>query len=172
MDGGATATPGTEDMVIEPFEAFFLRHQDQLLRAAFLLTGDAEEAKELSQETFVRVWERWDRVAAMEDPEGYVYRTAMNLWRSRLRRAAIAAGRMFRAPTRTDEIALVAERDAVFRALRALTPRQRAAVVLTELLDHTSEQAAAEMGIRPSTVRVLATQGRAAMREALGRSDG
>ena len=42
------------------------------------------------QEAFVRVWERWDRVAGVEDPVGYLFRTAMNLHRSALRRALLA----------------------------------------------------------------------------------
>jgi hypothetical protein len=37
----------------------------------------------MAQEAFLRVWQRWDRVAPMERPEGYLYRTAMNVWRSR-----------------------------------------------------------------------------------------
>jgi DNA-directed RNA polymerase specialized sigma24 family protein len=49
--------------------------------------------------------------------------------------------------------------------LRRITPRQRTAIVLTEILGYDSEQAARVMGIRPTTVRVLASQGRAALRE-------
>jgi DNA-directed RNA polymerase specialized sigma24 family protein len=48
--------------------------------------------------------------------------------------------------------------------LLGLTPRQRAALVLTEIFDFSSEQAAGILGIRPATVRVLASQGRAALR--------
>jgi DNA-directed RNA polymerase specialized sigma24 family protein len=49
--------------------------------------------------------------------------------------------------------------------LRRLSPRQRTAIVLTEILGYSSEQAALIMHIRPTTVRVLASQGRAALRE-------
>jgi RNA polymerase sigma factor (sigma-70 family) len=55
------------------------------------------------------------------------------------------------------------------RALARLTPRQRAALVLTDLLDLPSEEAGQAMGISASTVRTLATQGRAALRERLER---
>jgi DNA-directed RNA polymerase specialized sigma24 family protein len=45
-----------------------------------------------------------------------------------------------------------------------LPPRQRAALVLTEIFGYRSDQAAEILGIRPSTVRALASQGRAALR--------
>ncbi len=48
--------------------------------------------------------------------------------------------------------------------LRDLAPRQRAALVLLDLYGYGSEEAARIMGIRPSTVRALATQGRAVLR--------
>ena len=52
--------------------------------------------------------------------------------------------------------------------LRSLSPRQRAALVLLDLYGYGSEDAAAIMRIRPSTVRALATQGRAVLRTAGG----
>jgi DNA-directed RNA polymerase specialized sigma24 family protein len=60
------------------------------------------------------------------------------------------------------------ERVEVLDALRHLSRRQRSALVLTELLDLTSEEAGAILGVRAVTVRALASQGRAALRRALG----
>ena len=42
------------------------------------------------QEAFVRIWERWDKVGRLEEPTGYLYRAAMNIVRSRYRRASLA----------------------------------------------------------------------------------
>jgi DNA-directed RNA polymerase specialized sigma24 family protein len=64
-----------------------------------------------------------------------------------------------------DEIEL---REDVRQMLLALTPRQRAALLLLDLHDYDSAEAARIMGIRPSTVRALATQGRAALRASGG----
>ena len=58
------------------------------------------------------------------------------------------------------------------RALGALTPRQRAALVLTDLLEMPSDEAAAALGVRPSTVRVLAARGRATLSTEIGATDG
>lgn len=66
-----------------------------------------------------------------------------------------------------DQIAEVEARDAVVRALAPLPARQRAAVVLMDVLELSSEQAGAALGIQAVTVRVLAARGRASLREAL-----
>src|SRR2546425_8308497 len=72
------------------FEVFFEAHQEQLFRALWLVTRNRDEAEEVMQDAFLRLWQRWDRVADGPDPAAYLYRTAMNVWRSRLRRAAVA----------------------------------------------------------------------------------
>jgi len=152
------------------FEDFFRREHLRLLRALFLVTGSRHEAEEVAQESLVKVWERWERVSVMDDPTAYLYRTAMNVFRSRYRRAVRAARRMIRADTVRDVIGDADERDAVLRALATLSPKQRAALVLTEMLGYGSEEAGRAMGIKPVTVRVLASQGRAVLRERLERT--
>ena len=49
-----------------------------------------------------------------------------------------------------------------------LAPRQRAALLLLDMYGYSSEEAARIMNIRPSTVRALATQGRAVLRRTSG----
>jgi RNA polymerase sigma factor (sigma-70 family) len=104
----------------------------------------------------------------MEDPTGYVYRVAFNLFRKRLRRARLS-GQGFGEPgMEPDPFAAVEARHLVAQGLAGLTPRQRAALVLTELMELSSESAARLLGVRPSTVRSLATQGRSVLRRTLG----
>ncbi|MGB7806033.1 MAG: sigma factor-like helix-turn-helix DNA-binding protein, partial [Actinomycetota bacterium] len=71
------------------------------------------------------------------------------------------------APTE-DALATIEDRDAVVRALRGLTPDQRAAVVLTGYVGLTSEEAGRMLGMRASTVRTVATRARAAIRDKAG----
>ncbi len=150
------------------FEELFLTEREALYGAMWLVTRDRFEAEEIAQEAFLRIWERWERVRSMDDPAGYLYRTAFNVWRSRRRRTAVALRKAVHGRQHVDDASAEVEaRDAVVRALSRLTPRQRAAVVLVDLLDLPSEDAAAAMGIRPSTVRVLAARARAAMREGM-----
>jgi DNA-directed RNA polymerase specialized sigma24 family protein len=52
-----------------------------------------------------------------------------------------------------------------------LTLRQRISIVLVDLLDYSSEEAGHVMGIKAATVRVLASQGRAALKRNAGGTD-
>jgi RNA polymerase sigma factor (sigma-70 family) len=154
------------------FETFFRDEHERLYRALWLLTRNRQEAEEVMQDAFLRLWVRWDRVQRHPDPIAYLYRTAMNLWRSRVRRAAVAARRTVDQARRTDEMAEVEARDVVVRALAGLPARQRAAVVLVDVLDLSSERAGDVLGIRPVTVRVLAARARATLARRMGASDG
>jgi RNA polymerase sigma-70 factor (ECF subfamily) len=153
------------------FEEFFEAESRTLYRRLCLVTGDRQEAEEVMQDAFISVLERWDRVSAMENPTGYLYRTAFHAVHKRSRRAARALRHIVLMRPEHDEFAAADDREIVRRALGLLTRRQRAAVVLTELLGYSSEEAGTIMGARAVTVRVLASQGRAAMRRILGGSD-
>ena len=92
------------------FEDLFTSERRRLLRALCVITRDPSEAEEVGQEAFVRILERWDRVAVMDDPVGYLYRVAINIFRSGCRRARLAA-RIPVPDAMPDEIAEVDERD-------------------------------------------------------------
>jgi DNA-directed RNA polymerase specialized sigma24 family protein len=65
-----------------------------------------------------------------------------------------------------DAFGEVDDRVTVSNALATLTPKQRAAIVLTDLLGYPAEEAAQMLGVRGSTVRSLSSTARAAMRNA------
>ncbi len=150
------------------FEAFFAEQHADLVVALWLVTRNRHEAEEVAQDAFLKLLERWDRVAILADPRGYLYRTAMNVHRSRLRRAAAALRHVAHLVPQDDALEAVESQEAVVRALAPLTPRQRAAVVLTDVLGFTSEEAGRAMGISASTVRVLVARGRETLRKELG----
>ena len=153
------------------FEDFFEAWHRPLYRALWLVTRNRHEAEEVMQDAFLKVWERWDRVATMESPEAYLFQTGMNLYRSRLRRMVAAVRRTVRVLPADDAIATVEERDAIVRAMGSLTPAQRSAVVLVDLVGMSSVEAGRALGVRPVTVRVLAARGRATLKETMGASD-
>lgn len=137
------------------------------------MTRDRHEAEELTQDAFVKVWEHWNKVRELADPTGYLYRTGMNLFRNRRRRVALAVRRAVRlAPQPGDEMRAIDDRDAIVRALGRLTSSQRAALVLVDLVGLTSQEAGQALGVRPSTVRVLAARGRTTLRREIGDFDG
>jgi RNA polymerase sigma-70 factor (ECF subfamily) len=157
---------GTTPIVSEllTFESFFDREARTLFRRLYAMTGDAGEAEEIMQDAFLALWERWDRVGAMDDPTGYLYRTSMNVFRKRWRRAALVVRRrLARAPEPVPFADLDAQQDAV-AALRKLSPRQRAAVVLLDVLDYPSDYAGKALGVTAGTVRGIASRAREQMR--------
>ena len=154
------------------FDEFFAAQSSTLYRRMRLVTRDHHEAEEVVQDAFLSMYERWDRVSGLPDPVGYLYRTAFNAWKKRSRRAARAIRSVLAPAPKSDEFEAADARTIVSDALDHLTPRQRAAIVLTELLGLSSEDAGEILGIRPVTARVLASQARAALREALGDLDG
>jgi len=153
------------------FEEFFEAEKDRLLRVLSLITGSSTEAEDLAQEAFTRVFERWDAVAKMEDPAGYLHRTAINLFRSQYRRAARGLKRAIGRAPETDVFQHIEDRDVAAKALGHLTPRQRAALVLTEALGYSGEETGRLLGIRASTVYALTHQARAALRANLEATD-
>jgi len=176
MGGGSTfeKVAGSARAMPPPpmtFEEFFEFEKDRLLRVLSLITGSRAEAEDLSQEAFTRVFERWDTVATMKDPAGYLHRTAMNLFRSQYRRAARGLKRAIGVAPAQDVFQHIEDRHVAAKALAALTPRQRAALVLTEALGYSGEETGRLLGIRASTVYALTHQARAALRANLEATD-
>lgn len=146
------------------FGEFFVAHKSRLFGALCIMTGNRSEAEEIMQDAFLAVLERWDLVSRMDDPEAYLFRTAMNVFRQRLRRASVRVRKALSVLPSDDALALIETRDEATRALALLTPRERQAIVLTAYLGYTSEQAGRILGIKASTVRVLTTRARTALR--------
>jgi len=115
------------------FEALYVRDFARLCRAAYLVLGDAAEAQDVTQEAFCRVLERWDKVSKMDSPGGYVFITASNLARRRLRRGI---NRM-RTPTLPlrDHADDVVTSSLVRQTLNRLSRSDRELLVLTDWLE-------------------------------------
>jgi len=150
------------------FSAFFADEHREVFKALFFVTGNRADAAELMQDAFLKLWERWDRVDRIADLRGYLFRVALNGFRMRARAARRATRRLVPVTTSADPFDEVNVREDVRRMLLELTARQRAALVLLDQYGYGSEEAARIMGIRPSTVRALASQGRTVLRASGG----
>jgi RNA polymerase sigma factor (sigma-70 family) len=151
------------------FEAFFRAEYPRLFEAMVLVTGNRTEAEDIAQEAMTRVYERWDRVRIATSPAAYVFTTAFNLNRKRLRRLAV---RRLRDDPReglpsekTEQIDLARD---VLRALQVLPREQREAIVLIVWLDLDAAAAGRVLGIAPSSVRGRVHRARATLRALLG----
>ena len=146
------------------FETFFEQTHQRLFGGLCLVTGNRQEAEEIMQDAYLKLWERWERVGGMDDPTGFLFRTAMNGFRSRYRRASLAVRRRMALAPSTDDLAAVEDRDEVARILRPLSPAERASIVLTTMFGYSSEEAGRLLGVKAATVRAHATRARAGAR--------
>jgi RNA polymerase sigma-70 factor, ECF subfamily len=147
------------------FERLCADHYANVVRTAYLITGDLAEATDIAQEAFARAFERWTTVSALDAPEAWVHRVAANLavsWWRRLRvrrsRPLPEAG-VVPPPEPSDPV--------LMEALSQLTPAQRTAVVLRFYADRSIEDVAEALGKRPGTIRALTSQGVARLRTLL-----
>lgn len=150
------------------FDTFYATTYPRLVRQLTLMTLDGEQAQDALQEAYVRAWQRWDRVSAYEDPEGWVrtvaYRQCVSVWRRLVtaRRAApVLASSGTVAPVASAEVV------AVRRALADLSYEHRAVLVLHELCDLSVEEIAATLRIPRGTVKSRLSCGRAALADLL-----
>lgn len=122
----------------------------QLVRSAYLLTGDLHRAQDLVQEALVKVALRWPRLRE-GNPTAYartiVVRDNISWWRARRERPTADP---------TEAAAVSSDPDAalvVRSALDRLTRAQRAVVVLRHFDDLTERETAEILGVSVGTVK-------------------
>ena len=144
------------------FEEFVAGRRQALLRTAYLLTGNHEDAEDLVQVALVKAVPHWARIA--EHPEPYVRkilaRESVSRWRRRRWREVATDDLPERATPETDRAGEMALRDALAR----LAPRQRAVIVLRYYDDLTERQTAETLGIGVGTVKSHARDALARLR--------
>jgi RNA polymerase sigma factor (sigma-70 family) len=137
----------------------------RVAKAAYLILGDRQEALDVAQEAFSRALERWPEVGSMENPQGWLYRVAVNLSLSTRRRAVRwVKGRIPDNPAPESE----PSDPNLAKALSRLTLAQRAAVVLRFYSDLSIADTAQMLNKRPGTVRALTAQAISRLRKDLG----
>ena len=142
------------------FDMFLQTHWDPLVRYIASFLGGADDAKDVAQEAFLRVWERRDGLRASGSVRAYLYQVARNLainetksrelHRTLNARYGQESPVFVRSPGREFESMEV--REVVGRAIAALPERRREAFVLAHLQDMPHREIAEVMGISPQTV--------------------
>jgi RNA polymerase sigma-70 factor (ECF subfamily) len=141
------------------FEALFLSDFAPVLRAAQLIVGDAELARDLTQDAFAKLFVHWRRVSTYDRPGAWVRRVAINgaisatRRRRRGRLAADAFERQRIGPEALADPADVSSHELI-ATLGQLPPQQRAAVVLFYLEDQSVADVAELLGTSEATVKV------------------
>ena len=151
--------------------ALFDAHQGRLYRLARRLSGSAEDARDLVQETFLRAAHSPGSIPdGRPSEEAWLVRVLVNICRDRWRHTAV---RRFHQPmvaakgaSGHPESALIA-RSLVWQALNRLSPRRRAILILYELEGAQIPAIARLLGVTAVTVRWHLSVGRREMARAL-----
>lgn len=138
------------------WEALVREHQQPIFRLAFLLLGDAGEAEDVAQETFLRAYGALARFDLARPLRPWLLRIAANLARNRLRslRRAFAALRRLAdpAPAAIDESAGWEGR-ALWAAVRRLAVADQEVLYLRFFLDLSEAEAARALNVAQGTVK-------------------
>lgn len=141
----------------DDFDEFVRARRLSLLRTATLLTGDQHAAEDLVQETLVRAAQRWPIIAAGHAPDAYVrrilYTRSIDAWRWRRRQADPVLTHDRWDAGSTHETDRSDTRVTLAQALRRLTPKQRAVLVIRFYEDRTEVEAARILGCSVNTVK-------------------
>jgi RNA polymerase sigma-70 factor (ECF subfamily) len=173
---GTAAFDATGDRAVMPsWDELVREHADRVYRLAYRLSGDAQDADDLTQETFIRVFRSLSNYQAGTF-EGWLHRITTNLFLDMVRRRNRI--RMEALPEDYDRVPAEgpspeqAYHDArldpdLQTALDSLAPEFRAAVVLCDIEGLSYEEIGATLGVKLGTVRSRIHRGRQALREYL-----
>lgn len=153
------------------FSTLMDRHGPRALALAIRMTGTRQDAEDIVQEAFLRVW----RHAGRWDPSGgarfstWLYRIVLNLCLDRKRRAPMApldeiAEPEDPSPDGLQQYSGEQARELVQEALESLPERQRAALALCYFGNVSGQEAADSLEMSVSALESLLVRGRRALR--------
>ena len=71
MEGEVVRLPRDHLDAPASFDSFFEEEHERLYKALYFVTENRQDAEELMQDAFLKLWERWDSIDELEDPTGY-----------------------------------------------------------------------------------------------------
>lgn len=161
-DAPIASTPVPAGTSRVTFADFYRETFTEMTGLAFLLTGSAETARDLVQDSFVRLHGKWSRV---DDPHAYLRRTVVNACHSHHRRLRVQRQRGHAAASQVGVVDLGANE--MTDAIAGLPYRQRVAIVLRFWHDSSAIEIAAALGCRPGTVGSLIHRALADLRKVM-----
>ncbi|HUB80180.1 MAG TPA: sigma-70 family RNA polymerase sigma factor [Bryobacteraceae bacterium] len=168
VDGpGARARMGD----LPAFDSVMRQHERLVLVTALRLLGNLEDAKDVSQEVFLRLYRNLHRVEAANNYQAWLYRVTVNLCHDigRKRRPSVAMEDMpelVSGAADPQQSLSGAERQRLLQmSLRALSAKEREALVLRDLEGLSTEEVARALGSSEATVRSQISKARVKMHD-------
>jgi RNA polymerase sigma-70 factor, ECF subfamily len=178
-DEGEVLSEGVEDREgghapTLDFRGFYREEVERTLAMVIALRGPRAAAEDAVQEAFARAYGRWDEVSAMERPDLWVQRVALNLATSQLRRLAAEARAVLRLG-RSDAARPLThgydDAEGFWRLVRRLPAQQARVVALHYAADRSVAEVAEVLGIADGTVKAHLHAARRRLAALLDRED-
>jgi RNA polymerase sigma factor (sigma-70 family) len=155
----------------EAFERLYERHVRDVYRYAAAMLGEAADAEDVTQTTFLNAYRSFQDGTRPEKPRSWLIAIAHNVCRQRFRQAQrrpheVAFDEGIEPPGAAPDPATPTVAD-LKRALSQLPPNQRAALVMRELEGSSYAEIASTLGISVSALETLLFRARRALREQL-----
>jgi RNA polymerase sigma factor (sigma-70 family) len=159
----------------QDYQALIAPIEDQMIRAVWGITQDAEEAEEAFQEALGQIWRKLDRIRRHENPHALILRICLNSAYDVLRKKARRRRRellteiraVSKAPSPSEALASCERESAILRAIGRLSRSQATAVFMRLVQDRSYDEIAQVLGCKDSTVRKHVERGRERLRELL-----
>ena len=147
------------------FAMFFRTEYPGVVRTAYFVLHDQEAANDVAQDAFAKTLSHWGRVSRYDRPDAWVRKVAIHRAISVARRQKLHIAASSHTEPTTEQKPVDLD---LMRAIRALPPAQRAAVVLFYFEDRPVAQVAEIMDCSPSTAKVHLHRARKHLSEQLG----
>jgi RNA polymerase sigma factor (sigma-70 family) len=160
--------PGSRD----DFDRLYRDSYLKIYRTMLAVLADPAAAEDCTQDAFVSAFRAWDRWRPDAPAEAWLHRIAINAAvsyqrKAKLRSIAVILRRLGRPAASPDPAQVVLDRD-LAAALRRLSPKLRAALVLRHYHGYTSREIAAAIGVSERTVNKRLHKAAARMHTLLG----
>ncbi len=160
---------------VRAFEMLYRRHAGRVHGAVWRLSGmNPSRAEELTQEAFVRAWQKLGSFRFESAFTTWLHRLAVNVALMDLRSREPEHGadeEVLEAVAEPARPMCVGERADLERAIAQLPPRARAVLVLHDIEGWKHEEIGSELGMAVGTSKAQLHRARALLRRALGVTD-
>ena len=175
-----TASAGLKVWTVAELGAFYTEHRSELVAHASRILKDSARAEEVIQDALIKVMLAAPELESAEHALGYMHRTIENLcidiFRIEGRRPNLVVlddataeleSQWIDNKDHADVIAAADDAAIVRQALAMLSPAERAALVMWEMEGRSTEEIAAELGIKESAVRHTVSRARTSLRRVM-----
>lgn len=172
-----TASAGLKVWTVAELGAFYTEHRSELVAHASRILKDSARAEEVIQDALIKVMLAAPELESADHALGYMHRTIENLcidiFRMEGRRPNLVVlddataeleSQWIDNKDHADVIAAADDAAIVRQALAMLSPAERAALVMWEMEGRSTEEIAAELGIKETAVRHTVSRARTSLR--------